>query len=107
MVSLRADRPDHRHRVHVAALLGVLRAGPGARAMRVVAPIAPVAPSTSAALRPPAAGQLGKLLRSLRPTVRYSVLIGIGFLMLYPLLWMITGALKPNHEIFSGIGLIP
>jgi oligogalacturonide transport system permease protein len=50
---------------------------------------------------------LAKLLIHLRPALRYSVLIGVGFLMLYPLLWMITGALKPNHEIFSGIGLVP
>ena len=39
--------------------------------------------------------------------LRYSVLMAVGFLMLYPLLWMLTGALKPNHEIFSGIGLVP
>jgi oligogalacturonide transport system permease protein len=42
-----------------------------------------------------------------RRTLRYVVLIGVGFIMLYPLLWMIAGAFKPNHEIFSGIGLIP
>lgn len=39
--------------------------------------------------------------------VRYGILIGVGFLMLYPLLWMIGGAFKPNHEIFSSIGFIP
>jgi oligogalacturonide transport system permease protein len=39
--------------------------------------------------------------------VRYAILIGVGFLMLYPLLWMIGGAFKPNHEIFSSIGFIP
>jgi oligogalacturonide transport system permease protein len=71
----------------------------------IVAPSAPAAPSTRAALGPPA--RLAKLLIHLRPALRYSVLIGVGFLMLYPLLWMITGALKPNHEIFSGIGLVP
>lgn len=75
--------------------------------MRVVAPGAPVAPSTRAALRAPEVNQFARLLQNLGPTLRYSVLIGIGFLMLYPLLWMIAGALKPNHEIFSGIGLIP
>jgi len=39
--------------------------------------------------------------------VRYAILIGVGFLMLYPLLWMIGGAFKPNHEIFGSIGFIP
>ncbi len=40
-------------------------------------------------------------------TLRYAVLVAIGLLMLYPLFWMIGGAFKPNHEIFSSIGFIP
>jgi oligogalacturonide transport system permease protein len=43
----------------------------------------------------------------LLPTLRYAVLIGVGLLMLYPLLWMVGGAFKPNHEIFGSIGFIP
>ena len=39
--------------------------------------------------------------------LRYGVLVAVGFLMLYPLLWMVGGAFKPNHEIFSSIGFIP
>lgn len=39
--------------------------------------------------------------------IRYVVLIFVGFLMLYPLLWMFTAALKPNHEIFTSMSLIP
>jgi oligogalacturonide transport system permease protein len=39
--------------------------------------------------------------------LRYTVLVVIGLLMLYPLFWMIGGAFKPNHEIFSSIGFIP
>jgi oligogalacturonide transport system permease protein len=39
--------------------------------------------------------------------LRYGVLIGVGLLMLYPLLWMVGGAFKPNHEIFNSIGFIP
>jgi oligogalacturonide transport system permease protein len=39
--------------------------------------------------------------------MRYTVLLVIGLLMLYPLFWMIGGAFKPNHEIFSSIGFIP
>ena len=69
--------------------------------MRVVAPSAPVV------LRERAPASLARLRTHLGPALRYSVLIALGFLMLYPLLWMIAGALKPNHEIFSGIGLIP
>ena len=40
-------------------------------------------------------------------SLRYGVLIGVGLLMLYPLLWMVGGAFKPNHEIFNSIGFIP
>lgn len=39
--------------------------------------------------------------------LRYGLLVGVGLLMLYPLLWMIGGAFKPNHEIFGSIGFIP
>jgi oligogalacturonide transport system permease protein len=39
--------------------------------------------------------------------LRYAALIAVGLLMLYPLLWMVGGAFKPNHEIFSSIGFIP
>ncbi|MDB1125939.1 carbohydrate ABC transporter permease [Vibrio algarum] len=39
--------------------------------------------------------------------IRYTVLIAVGSLMLYPLLWMFTAAMKPNHEIFSSMSLIP
>ena len=35
------------------------------------------------------------------------MLIAVGLLMLYPLLWMVGGAFKPNHEIFDSIGFIP
>jgi oligogalacturonide transport system permease protein len=49
--------------------------------------------------------------RNRRPTapalLRYALLVGVGLLMLYPLLWMIGGAFKPNHEIFGSIGFIP
>ena len=48
-----------------------------------------------------------KTWRTLEPALRYAVLIGVGFLMLYPLLWMIGGAFKPNSEIFSSIGFWP
>ena len=44
---------------------------------------------------------------SLNTSLRYGVLIGVGLLMLYPLLWMVGGAFKPNREIFDSIGFIP
>ena len=37
----------------------------------------------------------------------YSLLIIIGFAMLYPLLWMISATFKNNAEIFTNMGLIP
>ncbi len=43
----------------------------------------------------------------MRAGLRYGVLIAVGLLMLYPLLWMVGGAFKPNHEIFNSIGFIP
>ncbi|MDL2324924.1 carbohydrate ABC transporter permease [Ruminococcaceae bacterium OttesenSCG-928-A16] len=38
---------------------------------------------------------------------KYFVLIVVGFIMVYPLLWMVSATFKSNNEIFSGIGLIP
>lgn len=38
---------------------------------------------------------------------KYFVLIVVGIIMIYPLLWMISATFKSNNEIFSGIGLIP
>ena len=38
---------------------------------------------------------------------QYFVLIAVGFIMIYPLLWMIGATFKSNAEIFSGIGFIP
>lgn len=39
--------------------------------------------------------------------VRHVVLIAFGFLMLYPLLWMLKSSLTPEIDIFSGIGVLP
>lgn len=38
---------------------------------------------------------------------KYFVLIAVGVIMVYPLLWMVSATFKTNNEIFSGIGLIP
>ncbi|MBQ7372912.1 MAG: carbohydrate ABC transporter permease [Blautia sp.] len=37
--------------------------------------------------------------------LRYVVLILVGLIMVYPLLWMVGATFKSNAEIFSGIGL--
>lgn len=39
--------------------------------------------------------------------IRYSVLILVGLIMVYPLIWMFGATFKENSEIFSGIGFIP
>lgn len=45
--------------------------------------------------------------RKILDLFRYVVLIAVGVVMVYPLLWMIGATFKENVEIFSGIGLIP
>ncbi|TAH67124.1 MAG: carbohydrate ABC transporter permease [Anaerolineaceae bacterium] len=45
--------------------------------------------------------------RTINTTIRYTILIAVGIIMVYPLLWMISATFKSNNEIFSGIGLIP
>ncbi|PJF08733.1 carbohydrate ABC transporter permease [Pseudorhodobacter sp. MZDSW-24AT] len=39
--------------------------------------------------------------------VRYALLIAVGFVMLYPLLWLVGASFKTNSEIFGSIGFIP
>jgi len=39
--------------------------------------------------------------------VLYAVLVAASFIMLYPLLWMISSSFKPENEIFSTTSLIP
>jgi len=45
--------------------------------------------------------------RKISTFLRYTILIAVGFIMVYPLLWMIGATFKTNNEIFSGIGFIP
>lgn len=40
-------------------------------------------------------------------TVRYTILLFVGLLMLYPLVWMFSASFKPNHEIFTTLSLWP
>ena len=39
--------------------------------------------------------------------IRYFVLILVGLIMVYPLIWMVGATFKSNSEIFSSIGFIP
>lgn len=53
--------------------------------------------------------ELNKTLRKekIAKVIRYAVLIATGLVMLYPLFWMFFASFKPNHEIFSSVGLWP
>ena len=39
--------------------------------------------------------------------LRYAILILVGTVMVYPLIWMVGASFKTNAEIFSSIGFIP
>ncbi|ABR47120.1 binding-protein-dependent transport systems inner membrane component [Alkaliphilus metalliredigens QYMF] len=39
--------------------------------------------------------------------LRYTVLVAVGMLMLYPLVWLIGASFKTNAEIFTSIGFLP
>ena len=45
--------------------------------------------------------------KTVNTIVRYVVLIVVGFIMIYPLIWMVGATFKTNNEIFSVIGFIP
>lgn len=45
--------------------------------------------------------------KNVRLMLRYLVLIAVGLVMLYPLLWMFFSSFKDNREILTGIGLLP
>ncbi|MCC8047052.1 MAG: carbohydrate ABC transporter permease [Clostridiales bacterium] len=48
-----------------------------------------------------------KSKRNITTFLRYFVLILVGFIMVYPLLWMVGATFKSNAEIFSSISFIP
>lgn len=45
--------------------------------------------------------------RAISTFMRYFVLIAVGFIMIYPLIWMVGATFKTNNEIFNGVGFIP
>ncbi|MCL1996803.1 MAG: carbohydrate ABC transporter permease [Defluviitaleaceae bacterium] len=49
-----------------------------------------------------------KIKRSqINAVIRYSILIFIGFILLYPILWMVGGAFKENADIFGNFNILP
>ena len=45
--------------------------------------------------------------RRFRHLLLHIVLIGLLFIMLYPVIWMVLSSFRPEQEIFAGQGLIP
>ncbi len=45
--------------------------------------------------------------RQIMTVIKYVVLILVGIVMIYPLVWMVGASFKSNAEIFSSIGFIP
>ena len=45
--------------------------------------------------------------RKMLAVTRYTILLIVSVVMLYPLLWLIAGVWRENHEIFTSAGLIP
>ncbi len=44
---------------------------------------------------------------NLTTVLRHSLLIAASFVMLYPLLWMVASAFKPENQIFTDLSIIP
>lgn len=58
--------------------------------------------------RPPTALQLRQARRQrVSAAIRYLILAGVGFVMLYPLIWLIGASFKTNQEIFASPGFWP
>ncbi|MCR5033059.1 MAG: carbohydrate ABC transporter permease [Lachnospiraceae bacterium] len=48
-----------------------------------------------------------KTKKKIKEVLAYVVLIGIGILMIYPLIWMFFASFKTNEEIYGSISLLP
>lgn len=48
-----------------------------------------------------------ELRKKISATIRYIILLFVGLLMLYPLIWLFTATFKENYEIFGNINLWP
>jgi ABC-type sugar transport system, permease component len=47
------------------------------------------------------------LMRKIKPYALHLIIMGVGILMLYPVLWMISSSFKPTNQIFTQSGLWP
>ena len=56
-----------------------------------------------------AAAEVRRTLRreKINAGFRYTILLAVGILRLYPLAWMFSASFKPNHEIFTTLSLWP
>ncbi len=61
---------------------------------------------TMAADAPPTAA-MSRLAELLGVVVRHALLIGASAIMLYPLLWMLASAFKPENQIFGDLSILP
>jgi oligogalacturonide transport system permease protein len=49
----------------------------------------------------------GRNKKRLSTGLRYAILLFVGAVMLYPLLWLVTSTFKTNIDMFNGISLLP
>lgn len=45
--------------------------------------------------------------RKISTVIRYTLLIAVGFIMVYPLIWMVGATFKTNSEIFTSAWFWP
>ena len=45
--------------------------------------------------------------RKVSTAIRYTLLILVGFIMVYPLIWMVGATFKTNSEIFTSAWFLP
>ena len=62
---------------------------------------------TMSATEQEAAHEVARTLRreKISRSLRYTILLVVGLMMLYPLAWMFSASFKPNHEIFTTLNL--
>ena len=48
-----------------------------------------------------------KIVNNITSGIRYAILIIVGIVMLYPLIWLLGASFKTNADIFTSIGFIP
>lgn len=51
--------------------------------------------------------EMSKSRRRINEIIRYGLLIGVGIILIYPLLWMIGSAFKENRDIFGSLSIFP